>query len=879
MRRVLAVLLFLVLAVACAWSATPPAPVHASRSNGPIVVDGVLDEAVWAVAEPVNGLVQADPQQGIAASERTEVRVVYDDDAMYVGARMWDTHADSIVARLSRRDNSSGSDHFAVGFDTFRDRRTGYYFVISAAGTLMDGTYMNDDWDDSSWDGVWTGKVHRDAQGWTAEMRIPFSQMRGMGGARRVWGVNFERFVSRRNEYDRLVYTPRGESGNVSRFADLTGLDDIRSAHRIEVTPYMTGKAEYLVHEPGDPFREGSRASAAIGGDLRTNVGSKFTLNASVNPDFGQVEIDPAVVNLSDGETYFDEKRPFFTEGLSVFHCGNNGASDYWNFNWPEPTFFYTRRIGRTPQGRAPGDADFVDAPIATRILGAAKLTGQPSPSFDLGLVSALTQEETADFQRGDGSRGSATVEPLTSYNVLRGIRSFHHERQGLGIMTMETARVLDGTGLTDVLNRNGLVTSVDGWTAVDAKKTWVLSGYATASRVDGSPARIASLESDPRHYYQRPGRSDLGVDRNATSLSGYGARVWLNRQTGPWMSNSAIGFLTPGYDANDLGFNSRGDVINGHLGWGYLWNKPTAWRKYVWVLGAVVQGWNFAGQHTTDQLFFKTNLEQMNAFSWTLSGGYNLPTVADRATRGGPAMQNPQYTWADLYWDSNGKAKLFVSTDLNVGHDAKGAHGVTWQPSVTWKPSSNLSFSAGPSLDWNHESAHYITSSPDPLATATFGGRYVFATLEQRTVGAEVRMDCSLTPTLSLQFYAQPLVSSGRFSDYREMTRPEHYEFLVYGTNGSTIDLANGTADPDGAGPAPVVHLGHQDFTFRTVRGNAVLRWEYRPGSTFYAVWTQDRTGVTGDGNFRYGASLSDLASTPANNIFMVKVAHHFEL
>jgi hypothetical protein len=877
--RPLPIVMTLLLAASFPAAAATLPPVHAVRTREPINVDGLLDEAVWKSDNAFTAFTQSDPRAGEAPTQRTEVRVAYDDEAIYVGARMYDTHPDSIVARLARRDNDGGSDAFAIALDTFHDHRTGYFFVVTAAGTLLDGTMMNDDWDDDSWDGVWDAKAHRDAQGWTAEMRIPFSQMRSSGGDRRVWGVNFDRAISRHHEDDKAVYTPRGESGFVSRFPDLVGLDDIRAARRIEVTPYTTGKAEYLVHDTGDPFHDGSRYTPALGGDLRTTLGSKFTLNASVNPDFGQVEIDPAVVNLSDAETFFNEKRPFFTEGNSVFRCGNNGASDYWNFNWPEPVFFYTRRIGRSPQGAPPSNASFADMPIATRILGAAKITGQPSTGFNVGMLSAVTQKEQADYELGSGARGTATVEPFTYYGVLRGLRSFHQERQGLGLMTLETARALSGTGLESSLNRNGFVTAMDGWTALDAKKDWVLSGYVAGSRVDGTPERIAALESDPRHYYQRPDRSDLGVRTDATSLSGYVARLWVNRQRGPWMSNSGLGVVSPGFEVNDLGFQNRTDVVNGHIGVGYMWDKPTSWRKYVWVIGAVVQGWNLAGQHTLEQLFLKSQLEQMNAWSWTVQGGFAGRVIADRATRGGPAMISPAGGWGELYWDTNGKSPVFLSSDLSWNGDVERSHDLTWQPSVTWKPSSSVSFSAGPTLDWNQEDAHYITSVGDPLATRTYGGRYVFAALQQRTVGAQVRMDCSITPALSFQVFAQPLVSSGRYSGYKELAAPGTYDWLVYGTQGSTFDPATGTADPDGAGAAPAFSVGNPDFTYRTVRGNAVLRWEYVPGSAVYLVWTQDRTGVTNDGTFRFGPSLGELGRTPANNIFMVKLSHHFEI
>jgi hypothetical protein len=874
----LAAILLATLAVAA--PAPAPPPVRAVRASEPIVIDGSLNESVWKVDNAVPGLLQADPQQGQPESERTEIRVVYDDDAIYIGARLYDEKADSIVARLGRRDNTSGSDAFAVCLDTFRDRRTGYYFGLSAAGTPIDGTLMNDGWDDDSWDGVWNGRVRRDEQGWTAEMRIPFSQLRFNGGDSMIWGINFSRTISRRNEEDKLVYTPRGESGFVSRFPELVGLDGIRPVRKIEVLPYTTGKAEYLVHDTGDPFHDGSRYTPAMGADLRTNVGPKLTLNATVNPDFGQVEIDPAVVNLSDVESFFQEKRPFFTEGLSVFRCGNNGASDYWGFNWPEPTFFYTRRIGHAPGGSVPGDVRYTDMPLATRILGAAKITGQPRPGFNFGTLHALTQKEDADFELSDGTRGSSAVEPLTYYGVLRGMRSFNKERQGLGVMTLETARAFDGTGLRDAFNGNGLVTAVDGWTALDPKKDWVLSGYVAGSRVDGTPARITSLQENSRHYYQRPDRGDLGVDPNATSLQGYVARAWVNHEKGPWLSNSAIGVISPGFENNDLGFSSRTDVINTHAGLGYNWNKPNKWKKQFYVIGAVAQGWNFAGQHTMNQLFLEANLEQMNAWSWQLSGGWMPRTLNDRFTRGGPTIVNVPGAWSNFYWDNNGKSKLYFWASVNPNFDQAGSYEYPLSAGATWKPSSSLSFTLGPNYDMNHQDVAYVTQTTDAFATNTYGGRYVFASLDQKTVGAELRMDCSLTPTLSIQMYAQPLISSGRYTRYRELARGGTYDFVTYGRdNGSTIDLANETADPDGAGPAPAIDLGHPDFTFRTVRGNLVVRWEYLPGSTAYVVWTQDRSGDTGDGRFNLRPTLSELSRTPANNVFMVKIAHHFEL
>src|SRR5258706_6354586 len=395
-------------------AAAPGAPdltVHAIRLEGPIVLDGVLSEPVWQTGVPVTRFTQRDPVEGAPATERTEVRVAYDDEAIYVGARLYDSHPDSIVSRLCRRDVSIQSDRFAVFLDPFHDHRSGYYFMVNAAGVQYDGTLFNDSWDDNAWDGVWQGRAHIDRDRWTVEMRIPFSQMRFERRDRYVWGINFRREITRRSEQAYLVIPPKDQSGFVSRFPDLIDIDGVRAGRSIEVMPYVTGKAEYLGHDRGDPFNDGSRYKPSGGADVRMREGGDLNLNATLNPDFGQVEVDPAVVNLSDVESFFQEKRPFFSEGVSIFRCGNNGANDYSNFNWPEPAFFYSRRIGRGPQGGAPS-ADYTDVPSATHILGAAKITGQLAPGWNAGTVQALTSRERATL-RNAGVESRFGVEPM----------------------------------------------------------------------------------------------------------------------------------------------------------------------------------------------------------------------------------------------------------------------------------------------------------------------------------------------------------------------------------------------------------------------------------------------------------------------------------
>ena len=392
--------------------------IFAIHLDKPITIDGKLTEDVWKKDTGVSNFIQRDPVEGVEPTRKTVVYVAYDNEAIYIGARMFDS-PDSIVSRLSRRDVDVTTDGFLAYLDPYNDKRSGFYFALSAAGTLYDGVLYNDDWSDNSWDGVWEGKVNIDKDGWTAEMRIPFSQLRFDDKKNNIWGINFKRIIARRNENDYLVYVPKNESGFVSHFAELKGLNNIHPSDKIEILPYITTRAEYSLHDPNNPFYDGSRYTPAAGVDLKMGLGSNLTLNATVNPDFGQVEIDPAVINLSDVETYFDEKRPFFVEGSTVFNFGYGGANSYWGFNWGGPNFFYSRRIGRPPQGSIP-DNNFSDAPEGTHILGAAKLTGKVFNSWNIGVISALTQREFADYSV-DGNKSSVEVEPLTYYGVVRG--------------------------------------------------------------------------------------------------------------------------------------------------------------------------------------------------------------------------------------------------------------------------------------------------------------------------------------------------------------------------------------------------------------------------------------------------------------------------
>ena len=853
--RPLSILVLLAAFATPAFADLPP--VRAVRTDRPVNVDGLLDEEIWKNDQAVTNFTQSDPDQGVPPRQRSEVRLAYDDDALYVGARLFDSAPDSVVARLSRRDNDAACDGFMLLLDPFHDKRTGYYFQVSAAGTLMDGVLLNDGWDDSSWDGVWQGRAHRDAQGWSCEMRIPFSQLRFRAGNQMVWGVNFQRSISRYSEQDAVVYTPRGQSGYVSRFPELHGLDGLKTGRHVEITPYATNKTEHLRfngsnlsrYGSDDPFHGDWRVKPAVGGDLRTSLGSRLTLNATVNPDFGQVEIDPAVVNLSDVESFFDEKRPFFTEGVSVFRCGNNGADSYSNFNWPEPIFFYSRRIGRGPQGDTPS-ADYVDNPTATHILGAAKITGQAAPGWNVGTVQALTGREQATL-RTAGVESRYGVEPMSWYGVFRGMHEMNDRRQGLGLMTMTSARFFDGRNdpLRDEVNKGSVVAAMDAWTFLDKKRTWVISGYATGSRVEGSTARITDLQRRFPHYYQRPDRPDLGLDPAATSLTGWGTRWWLNKQQGRLMFNAGLGAISPGFDNNDLGFLFGGDVINTHILTGWQWNEPKGWRQYANIMGAVCSGWDFGGNSTFKGAWLNGNIEQRNHWSWNASTFMSGQQFNPRKTRGGPLMLSKPSQSFSVYFDTNGRKPWFWSINANPSYGADGSWEQQVNPSIQWRPMPNLGLSGGPDLYRGHTDSQFW----DNDGTLATGSR--FTQLERTQLSMNLRADYAATPNVSFQLFVQPLLSTLRFHDLKELARGRSYEFV------------------------PVASGNVFSQTFGSLRGNAVLRWEYLPGSSAYFVWTQERADADGADTFELNRSFRVISRAPANNVFLVKVAHHFDI
>ncbi|MBN2009344.1 carbohydrate binding family 9 domain-containing protein [candidate division KSB1 bacterium] len=854
-------------------------PVHAIRCTDPIVVDGNLTESTWQQAKATTRFIQRDPVENGTPSEPTEVKIVYNDEALYVGARMYDSSPDSIVARLGRRDANLSSDYFIVFLDSYYDRRSGFYFALNAAGALSDGVMMNDDWDDNSWDGVWEGRARIDDKGWIAEMRIPFSQLRFQEKSRHVWGVNFKRVIERKNEMDYLTFTPKDGSGFVSRFADLVGIESIVPPRHFEALPYLRSKAEFLHVDKEDPFHDGAGFDPGIGLDLKFGLGPNLTVDATFNPDFGQVEVDPAVVNLSDFETYYQEKRPFFIEGASIFNFGQGGARNYWGFNWSNPKFFYSRRIGRAPAGSLP-DNDYADVPDGTKILGAAKLSGKINENWNIGMIHAVTSKETADI-RYDGNDSRVDVEPLTYYGVFRGQREFAKGRQGLGVIGTLTARKFRDSPLMNEMNRNASTMGLDGWTFLDKDKEWVIAGWVGGSHIEGTQAQIADLQNSSQHYFQRPDLSQVHVDSSRTSLTGYAGRIYLNKQKGSVFVNSAFGFISPSFNSNDAGFMWQTDLINWHAGAGYQWTKPNLFYRYMYIIGAVFQSYDFGGHKISNGYFSESQITFKNYYNMFIMGIYNPRAYSSRGTRGGPLMLNGagMYGYTNIQTDNRKSVVFEVDGDVFSGEFGERDRSVGLE--VEWKPAANVSVSIEPEISASRNIAQWVDNFEDASAKLTYDHRYVFAHMEQRTFSSDIRLSWTFTPRLSLQLFAQPLISSGDYSEFKALARPAIYEFDVFGKNGSTITYEDETytVDPDGNGPAESFSFDDPDFNFKSLRGNAVLRWEYSPGSAIYLVWTQSREESEVIGNMQFQRSMRKLFSADVNNIFMVKWTYWWNL
>ncbi|HSU15786.1 DUF5916 domain-containing protein [Longimicrobium sp.] len=845
-------------------AATAPKRAAAMRIDGRApALDGRLDDGAWAAAPVLTGFWQKEPREGTPATERTEVRFVYDDRALYVGARMASGEPGRIQAPVSRRDVTDAAEFIAISLDTYHDRRTAYTFGVTAAGTRTDLYHPRDSDDgDTQFDPVWEARVARDSAGWTAEMRIPLSQLRFNPGDAQAWGLNVRRWMPQKEEDDYWIVVPKSVSAWASRFGELDGIAGVRPGRRVELSPYVaTGASFSQGVDAADPFHSPREETVRAGADLKLGLGPNLTLDATVNPDFGQVEADPAEVNLSAFETFFSEKRPFFTEGSGLLSGGGAG-------------YFYSRRIGAAPHGLA--DGDFVDRPSNSTILGAAKLTGRLPSGLSVGVLGAVTARERArTFDAETGEFGRVEVEPPTGYGVVRLQQELGKTGSTAGVILTGVHRGIgDGSPLAARLDRDALTGAAD-WDLRLGGGTYEVTGALGFSHVAGDSLAILRIQRSSARYLQRPDADYVTYDPSLTTLSGYTASLAAQKISGRhWLWTVAGDLRSAGFELNDAGSQSSADFRQVYGELRYRETTPRGpFRRWATYVTPVAQ-WNGGGVMTDGELWFDAEATLKNFWRTTFTAFRTFPVQSQTLTRGGPLAGAPG-SWAMI-------GLLQNSAAARLQWRGRVYYGMNDQRAVTYRLSGRLSVRPAPRWQLSVE-PNYLryTSTRQYVATfdggpaATFGRTYVFAAVDRSEFLADFRLTYLFTPDLSLELYAEPFASSGRYHDFGDL--PAARAFALRPLDGDTTRVLR-------TGTSTEVRFDGQsrtvdDFNVRSFRSNAVLRWEWRPGSTLYLVWQQDRSGDRDRIAHVGPRSLLETLDAPGDNFLALKVTYWLPL
>lgn len=861
MKSLLAVAL-VISTVAAADPIPPAVRAHAKRREGSISIDGRLEESAWANAPRQGNFTQRFPKDGVKAELATEFAVLYDDSALYVGVWANDPNPDRIRKLLTRRDVDGPADAVAIGFDSYHDRRTAYVFQLNAAGVQRDMLLFDDTKQDDTWDAVWTGDVATQPTGWTAEFRIPLNQLRFAGGETQEWGLQITRVVGHTKEQSSWSPWPRSAPEVVSRFGIVDGIDKIKPSRRLELLPYASGGFDVMPVEAADPLNDSTNLRGNAGLDVRYGLGPAFTLSATINPDFGQVEADPSQVNLGGNELFFAEKRPFFLEGVDLFKLPI-GQSD----NSIEGSF-YSRRIGAAP--REPDmDYDYIRAPTSTTIYTAMKLTGKTRGGWSLGVFDAVTGEEDATIVDADGMRASPIVAPLTNYGVARVKRDFNDGRTSIGGSASAVNRALGDTPLVATLHDQAYTAGFQVFHRF-GDTPYQIDIHGVSSYVHGSEEAIAATQRSFRHLYQRPDIEGDKYDPTRKSLSGWDVswKVGKIGETKHWRWGSGGDVRTRGLELNDMGFQNASDHTIPFVFINYSDNDPGdhvlnwSWFADVYLVSTL--------EPTLGDLGLEANVNAQLTNYWNVATGINLDyTIWDwQALRGGESLHGDSRRQGWVNFNTDTRKRVWFSFNAYAGRtEAQDEIDGGVDVGVTVQARSNIDLFLGPSFSDRVDTMQYIDEVDDTLGQTHF----VFGKIRQTVAGLTMRLNWTFSPRLSLQAYAQPFVASGSYTELKDVDNPRAKKFMDRYTPIVNPMLADGTYTvnaPSGAS----YQVDRPDFNFRQLNSTLVLRWEYRPGSSIFAIWSHGRTDEIDDGRFKLGRDLGGLARAEGENVVMVK-------
>ncbi len=845
-------------------------------------INGALAETAWQSGEWQTGLTQRNPNDGQPETYQTEFCVLFDDEYLYIGARAHDPEPEKISAILTRRDNYTESDWMYVSLDSYNDNRTAFEFGLNAAGVQHDIRRFDDDNVDWNWDAAWDGNAEINAIGWTAEWRIPFRELRFSSAEEMIWGLQFYRELPRHNnELSVWSYWSQGDEGFVSQYGSLNGLNNVKTQRPLYVAPYFAGRSD-ISDDLITPVHENNYdLFSRIGGDIRYSSPIGLTLNGTINPDFGQVEADPADYNLTEFETYFSEKRPFFMEGANILRF----ALGFGDGDMQSNSLFYSRRIGRAPQGWLDYDDDKTDVdteePELTNIISAVKITGKTPGGLSIGVMEAVTAEESGTVYYDDDSEDSNVIEPLTNYLLTRFQQDFNEGETTVGGILTAVNRKLDGTGI-DYLHSGAYTGGID----IDhdfLDHNYNLQGAIAFSHVTGDTTALQYTQDRAGRYFSRVDADHLEYDPAATSLSGYSIKTVVSKQAGHLRGALGSVAYSPGLEINDLGFLRNVDNINQFVWLQYFqWEPGKLFRQYR-INFNQWSNRNFDGLITNVGGNINMHFTFNNSWSWGYGinksfGGYDTDF-----NRGGPALRVSPSINGWSYMNTDQRKDLAFSFFGHYFSSEDNVIGWSVDPEVTWRPRQNLQFSADIGYNQLDDTWAWIGSDSDGDKT-----HYIWASMLQKTLSMTFRADLTISTKLSLQYYAQPYITAGEFFDFMEVADPNNDEynkrFDKFAENEITIETDSDgdyyySIDRVGTGDTPYTVYGNNDFNYKQFRSNLVLRWEYITGSVLYLVWSQGYTNFEYFRKFDYARDQRTLFDDVGTNVLMIKVSHTFNI
>lgn len=829
------------------------------------VIDGVLDDKSWNVVPWGGDFIENDPDENTAPTSQTRFKILYDTKYLYIAVQAFDKEPNKIEKRLSRRDSFQG-DRVNVLIDSYHDKRTAFVFTTTAAGVKGDEivTQNGNNWDDS-WNPVWYTKAQINEEGWSAEMKIPLSQLRFGNAEEQVWGLNIIRQFFRKNERSVWNRIPAGSAGFISESGELHGLKNLVPQKQLEVQPFTVLQFDSYEAQVGNPFKDGSDFKLNGGIDAKIGVTNDLTVDLTINPDFGQVDADPGAFALDGFQIFLQERRPFFVENKNIFDFEFANGQD---------NLFYSRRIGRNPHGRLSLNAgEYADVPRNTTILGAAKFSGKTQNGWSIGVLESVTAKEFAKIDN-NGSRREEIVEPLTNYLVLRAQKDFNNNNSYLGGIFTATNRNLEGK--FDYLHKSAYTAGIDfnhNW----KNRNYFIDGNIIMSRVSGSTTAIEATQKSLTHLFQRVDANHVSVDATRTSLTGTGGKFSFGKNGGGnWRYTGAVAWRSPELELNDIGFLRQADEIFQYADVRYQTLKPTNTFRNASIKLQQTSNYDFDGNYNRFQLEIQSNVNWKNNW-WTEIGFGHKPRIyTNTFLRGGPRWRYSDENFMFLFFGSDQSKKANFTFGLVESRSKQNNFAFKRRVfRFNYQPINSLSFAFSTTYNLNPNKTQYVSEK-------SFGAiqRYILGEIDQKTWDTSLRINYSINPNLSVQFYGSPFITRGTYTNFNYVnnaTASDLNDRVKWYNLNQISKSGNEYLIDENQDLVTDYKFNNPDFTFAQFRSNLVVRWEYIPGSEMFLVWSNGATQY-GDGTESLGSTVDNLIfNRSADNTFLFKLTYRF--